>query len=81
MEVHSESCIVRFSVRFYGNQVSSKTCAEGVSTHRFQVGQESWLLLASSKRLRVVVDTSEKGVVAVDNKESRKRELVTELLS
>ena len=40
--------------------------------------RKSWPLLASSKRLRVVVDTSEKGAVTFDNKESRKRELVTE---
>ena len=41
--------------------------------------RKSWPLLASSKRLRVVVDTSEKGAVTFDNKESRKRELVTEI--
>lgn len=62
----------------HGSQVSSKTCVEGLfQLIGFKLVRKSWLLLASSKRLRVVVDTSEKG--AVDNKESRKRKLVAEI--
>ena len=61
--------------------VSTKSCAEGLfQLLGFRFAQDKLAPFAgSSKMLGVVVDTSEKGVVKLDNKESRKRDLVMEI--
>ena len=60
---------------------STKSCVEGLfQLISFKFAQEKLTPFSeSSEMLGVVVDTSEKGVVTVDNKESRKRDLVTEI--
>ena len=61
--------------------VSTKSCAEGLfQLLGFRFARDKLAPFAeSSEMLGVVVDTSEKGVVKLDNKESRKRDLVTEI--
>ena len=61
--------------------VSTKSCAEGLfQLLGFRFAQDKLAPFAeSSEMLGVVVDTSEKGVVKLDNKESRKRDLVMEI--
>ena len=64
----------------HGSQmVSTKSCAEGLfQLLGFRFAHHKLAPFAeSSEMLGVVVDTSEKGVVKIANKESRKRDLVS----
>ena len=60
---------------------STKSCVEGLfDLLGFRFAHDKLApFSASTEMLGVVVDTAQKGMVKVDNKESRKRDLVSEI--